>query len=201
MKAGTKLAKAANARSNARSTARAKGAGRGAARVAKRPQAKALKPEPRPPKAQGHHVRDVMTPDPVCATSGSNLRDVARLLDEYEISGLPVVDDQDRLIGVISRTDLLRRLLEGPPTARRDEDWLDLLTADSATSVDVDVARLGTVDDLMSVDPIIARTEETLARIARRMADERVHRLVVVDENRHPIGILTTLDVLKYFPA
>jgi len=152
-------------------------------------------------KGSPRHVGDVMTPEPVCASSGDNLRDVARLLDEYEISGLPVIDEQDRLIGVVSRTDLIRRLLEGAPAARQDERWLDLLVADSVSTVEVDVARLGTVDDLMSVDPIVAKAEETLSKVARRMAEERVHRVVVVDVTRRPIGIVTTLDLLKVFPA
>ena len=152
-------------------------------------------------KGMPRHVVDVMTPEPVCASSGDNLRDVARLLDEYEISGLPVIDEQDRLIGVVSRTDLIRRMLEGPPAARHDERWLDLLAADSVSTVEVDVARLGTVDDLMSVDPIVAKAEETLSKVARRMAEERVHRVVVVDVSRRPIGIVTTLDLLKVFPA
>ena len=191
MKAGTKRAKATTTRKPAPRTVAAP----------KRKPAPSKQLSRQLSKGAPNHVGDVMTPEPVCANAGSSLRDVARLLDEYEISGLPVIDDQDRLIGVISRTDLLRRLLEGPPSARRDEDWLDLLTADSATSVDVDVARLGTVDDLMSIDPIVARREEKLSKVARRLADERVHRVIIVDEDRHPIGILTTLDLLKYFPA
>lgn len=151
------------------------------------------------------HLGDVMTADPVCAASGSSLRDVARLLVEYEISGMPVIDDQERLIGVVSRTDLLRRLIEGPTGARRDEDWLDLLTADSTQGqgggVDVDAARVGTVDDVMSVDPVTAKAEEKLATVAHRMAEERVHRVIVVDLQRRPVGIATTLDLLRAFPG
>ncbi len=151
--------------------------------------------------AASRHVGDVMTSNPVCATTGSSLRDVARQLDEYEVSGLPVIDDQDRLVGVVSRTDLLRRLLEGPAGARRDEEWLDLLTADSASRVDVDAARLGVVDDVMTVVPVTAKAEENLTTVARRMAEERVHRVVVVDAQRRAIGIVTTLDLLKVFPG
>lgn len=147
------------------------------------------------------HVRDVMTANPVCANTGDSLRDVARLLEEYEISGAPVVDDQQRVVGVVSRTDLVHRLLEGPQGARQDEDWLDLLTADSERSIDVDVARLGVVDDLMTVDPIVAKPEELLGTVARRMAAARVHRLIVVDTQRRPVGIVTTLDLLRVFPG
>lgn len=146
-------------------------------------------------------VEDVMTPDPVFVGTGSTLREVAELLDEHEISGLPVIDDQERLVGVVSRTDLLRRLLEGPAEARHDEEWLDLLTADSASKVDIDAARLGVVDDVMTADPITARPDEKLAIVARRMADEKVHRIVVIDERRKVLGIVTTLDVLGVFPA
>lgn len=146
-------------------------------------------------------VEDVMTPDPILIETGSTLREVAQLLDEHEISGLPVVDDQYRLVGVVSRTDLLRRLLEGPNEARHDEEWLDLLTADSASKLDVDGARLGLVDDVMSEEPVTAYKDERLATVARRMADEKVHRIVVIDEtSRRPIGIVTTLDLLGVFP-
>ncbi len=147
-------------------------------------------------------VADVMTEDPICIETGSSLRHVAELLDEHEISGLPVVDDQLRLVGVVSRTDLLRRLLEGPNEARHDEHWLDLLTAGSTTTVDLDAARLGVVDDVMTNDPVTALKDEKIAKVARRMADEKVHRIVVIEPTtRRPLGIVTTLDLLGVFPA
>jgi CBS domain-containing protein len=152
-------------------------------------------------KRKAPHVRDVMTPEPVCVNTGDSLRDVARLLDEYEISGAPVVDDQQRVVGVVSRTDLLHGLIEGPQGARKDEDWLDLLTADSGRSVDVAAARLGVVDDWMSIEPVVAKPDESLATIARRMAASRVHRIIVVDAQRRPIGIVTTLDLLRNYPS
>jgi predicted transcriptional regulator len=146
------------------------------------------------------HVQDIMTVEPACVRTGDALRTVAQLLDEYEISGAPVVDDQDRLVGVVSRTDLVHALLEGPQGARKDEDWLDLLTADSARAIDVDAARLGVVDDVMSVDPVVARCGERLRTVARRMASASVHRVIVVDDLRRPVGIVTTLDLLRVFP-
>ncbi len=145
-------------------------------------------------------VEDLMTRDPVVVERGSTLGQVAELLDEHEVSGLPVVDDQLRLVGVVSRTDLLRRLLEGPEEARHDELWLDLLTAGSSKKVDIDAARLGFVDDVMSVEPITALADEKLSTVARRMADEKVHRVIVIDGQRRPIGIVTTLDLLAVFP-
>src|SRR5687768_15069231 len=108
MKAGAKTAKVATAKA---ATAKAATARKAAAarKKAAPPKREARRATP-PRAASPRHVGDVMTREPVCATAGDSLRDVARVLDEYEISGVPVIDDQDRLIGVLSRTDLIRRL-------------------------------------------------------------------------------------------
>jgi CBS domain-containing protein len=60
---------------------------------------------------------------------------------------------------------------------------------------------LGNVEDFMTPEPVTATTEEPIAAVARRMADERVHRVVVVDKGRHVLGIVTSLDLLKEFPG
>ena len=51
------------------------------------------------------------------------------------------------------------------------------------------------------LDPVTTGPDASVAEVAHRMATERVHRVVVVDAERRPIGIVTTLDVLKVFPA
>jgi CBS-domain-containing membrane protein len=48
---------------------------------------------------------------------------------------------------------------------------------------------------------VTANAEEPIAAVARRMADERVHRIIVVDKSRHVLGIVTSLDLLKEFPG
>ena len=56
------------------------------------------------------------------------------------------------------------------------------------------------VYDFMSVDPITARLDEVVNEIAHRMATERVHRVVVIDDDERVVGVVTTLDLLKVFP-
>ena len=65
---------------------------------------------------------------------------------------------------------------------------------------DLDIEDLGVVEDFMSDDPVTARPEESVGVVAHRMAEERVHRVVVIDDRDQPIGIVTTLDLLKVFP-
>ena len=63
-------------------------------------------------------VSDIMTRDPISVTADTTARELARVLEANEISGVPVVDARDRLIGVASKTDLLRRCVEGPIGSR-----------------------------------------------------------------------------------
>lgn len=143
-------------------------------------------------------ARDIMTREPVCAELGMSIRAVARLFEENEISGAPVVDAQGRIVGVVSRTDLVRRYAEGDG----DNDPRFLIELFGADEEDEDEPSpmsepLITVDDFMTSDPITAQAHTPLTTLAARMVSARVHRVVIVDEQRFPIGIVTSLDLVK----
>ena len=146
-------------------------------------------------------VEEVMTTHPVCVTGAADIRELAQLFDGNEISGVPVVDNQNRVIGVVSKSDLIRRCLEGPPGARTGADFFDILDSASMARGVMNPEDLGTVDDFMSTDPVCVAPDESLKDVARKMAEERVHRVIVVDEDRHPLGVATTLDLMKVFGA
>ena len=121
-------------------------------------------------------VADVMTMDPVTVGVDATVEAAEQLLAAYRVSGLPVVDADGRLVGVLSRTDLL---LEGGPV-------LSQLVRGRASGL-----RVG---ELMSRPPLTVGLSATLAEAARIMRDERVHRLVVVNEEDEPIGVLSATD-------
>lgn len=124
-------------------------------------------------------VADVMTMDPVTVGMDASVETAEQLLAAYRISGLPVVDANGHLVGVLSRTDLL---LEGGPE-------LSQLVRGRASGL-----RVG---ELMSRPPITVGLSATLAEAARIMRDERVHRLVVVNEHDEPIGVLSATDYVR----
>ena len=145
-------------------------------------------------------VREVMTQHPICVGGGDSVRTLAHLFDDNNISGVPVVDAQDRLIGVVSKTDILHRCLEGPPGNQPGNSYFACLR-EGASEDELQMAEaLGQVEDLMSADPVTATLEESVTDVAHRMAEERVHRVIVINENRRPIGVVTTLDLLEIFP-
>ena len=66
--------------------------------------------------------------------------------------------------------------------------------------IDFDAEALGTAAEFMSPDPIVASPDEPIKAVARQMAEERVHRVIFVDDQRLVLGIATSLDLLKAFP-
>ena len=121
-------------------------------------------------------VADLMTIDPIAIADHASIEDAESLLASYRISGLPVVDRAGRLVGVISKTDLigdgsvaLEALLRGNRTGLK-------------------------VGELMTAPAITVRLDTTLVEAARIMRDSHIHRLVAVDERERPIGVLSASD-------
>ncbi|MFF3420203.1 CBS domain-containing protein [Streptomyces sp. NPDC002698] len=154
-------------------------------------------------------VGQVMTSEVVGAHRKMSFKDVARLLDRYRISGLPVVDDDDKVVGVISETDLLRlpAARSGRERRRRLPSPLRALAwsprperaARRAPTSGAGPVRATTVEQLMSTPAITVHPEQRVADAARVMERHRVERLPVVDEEDRLIGIATRRDLLRVF--
>ena len=121
-------------------------------------------------------VGDLMTLDPVTIPMDASLEDAETLLRDFRITGLPVVDDVGRLVGVISQTDLLYLAL---PTVRA-------LIRHRDSGI-----RIG---EVMSVPAMTIEVTATLADAARMMWRNHLHRLVVVDAEGRPVGVLSSMD-------
>ncbi|MFD5746333.1 CBS domain-containing protein [Streptomyces sp. NPDC127033] len=123
---------------------------------------------------------DLMTSDAVRAGPATPVADVARVLAEHGIGGVPVVDDDDKVLGVVTRSDLTRRGggrgLSGRP---------------GTTGT--------TAGELMSVPAVTVRAVDSVALTGRTMAARDVGRLPVVDEEARIVGIITRRDLLRVF--
>lgn len=118
-------------------------------------------------------ISTVMTTDVTCVRADLPVEALAALLLERGISGTPVVDADGFPIGVISKTDIVRARLA-------DHD-------DGAT-----------VGEIMMPLAFTLRPRESIARACALMAFEGIHRVAVVSETGHVVGVVTPLDVVRW---
>jgi CBS domain-containing protein len=135
----------------------------------------------------------------VCVERSTTIRQLARVFEENQISGAPVVDKEGRVVGVVSKTDLIRRCAEGtidvPPAY-----LFELLGEQAGDDEQVIPEPLICVEDFMTEDPVTVVPKTPAGEVARLMVEGRFHRVVVVDDDRFPIGIITSLDLLGTYP-
>ncbi|MGC5005385.1 CBS domain-containing protein [Streptomyces sp. DT203] len=137
-------------------------------------------------------VGDLMTDEVVSVLSVTSFKEVAKLLAQHNISGLPVLDDEDRVVGVVSESDLLSRQAAGHPMRSGAPDAAPWTTV-SSLGAEVTAA------EVMSTPAVTVRAEETAPDAARLMARRGVERLPVVDDEDRLVGIVTRRDLLRLF--
>ena len=130
---------------------------------------------------RGLRVADAMTLDRVTVTPDTSVETAERLLRANRIHGLPVLDDENRLVGVISQTDLLLGGAQSIGAALRNRP---------------SGLRVG---ELMSSPALTVSLTGSLHEAACRMREARVHRLVAVDEDGRPVGVLSAMDFVTLF--
>jgi CBS-domain-containing membrane protein len=134
-----------------------------------------------PSEADRTPISEIMTPYVVCVSPGLDLDALGSLFVEVGISGAPVMDDRGQMIGVVSKTDLIRAL-----RTRSGSDGASLANGG---------VRVG--DIMMPITFCLHRCEP-VAKAAALMAFEGVHRVPVVDEDGHIVGVVCPLDVLRW---
>jgi CBS domain-containing protein len=147
-------------------------------------------------------VADVMSRDPIVVRPETPLKEAIQILAERRISGLPVVDDAGKLVGIISETDLMwQETGVTPPAYIMFLDSVIYLKNPATYERDLHKALGQTVGEVMSKQPITVSPDKTLREAAKIMNDRNVHRLPVLDSEGHVIGILTRGDVIRAMAA
>jgi len=141
-------------------------------------------------------VQDVMTTTVITVQATDPLKDVAQLLVDRRISGVPVVDAEGVLVGVVSEADFL--LKEGGPESEQVSRFRRLVESADARMARRQKLAATTTGELMTSPPVTIGPRRPIAEAARLMTGRRVNRLPVVDAGRL-IGIVTRADLLRAF--
>ncbi|MEU4498540.1 CBS domain-containing protein [Streptomyces sp. NPDC023998] len=145
-------------------------------------------------------VESLMVGEVISVTPATPFKDVAKLLAEHDITGLPVLDDDGRVLGVVSESDLLVRQASAGGADEEPQEPRHGRTTPRSTADTRDDKREGlTAGLLMSAPAITVHAEDTVAKAARTMLRRGVERLPVVDAEDRLVGIVTRRDLLQVF--
>jgi CBS domain-containing protein len=150
---------------------------------------------------------DVMTTNVITVDPNTSVQALAALLSERGISGVPVVDSDNRVIGVVSEGDLLHRIETGTEcrpervTGQRRSWWLDAIASNQDLLARDYVKSHGrTVKDVMTPDVISVADTTELAEIAMLLETKRIKRVPVVRDGKL-VGIVSRANLVRALAA
>ena len=148
-------------------------------------------------------VRDVMTTDVLTFHPEDPIQESLERLVARDVDGAPVVDDDGRLIGMLTADDLLvqETRLHYPTVISLFGAYLELPSSHRKFEEDLRRAVAATVRDVMHADPATCAPDDTVEQAATVLHEERVGRLPVVDEDDRLVGIIARGDILRSIVA
>jgi CBS domain-containing protein len=139
-------------------------------------------------------ARDVMVRAVATTTPDSTVETVAKLMINLRISGVPVLDRNGQLVGIITEGDLLRRTETG--TERRRSRWSHWFSGNSRLAADYVKSHARRVEDVMTREVVTVGELATLEEIAELMASKGIKRVPVVHVGKI-VGIVSRADLLQ----
>jgi len=142
-------------------------------------------------------ARDIMTAEVITTTPETSVTVVAALLDKHRISGVPVVDKEDWVVGVITQSDLVGRArdLELPPAIALFDLRLFLETP-AHFKKRLEKMLGTTVGDVMTADPVTVDPEMPVTQIANLMAKKKMHTIPVLERGKL-VGVIGKIDLIR----
>jgi CBS domain-containing protein len=137
---------------------------------------------------------DVMTSEVITVDEDASVQTVAKLLAERGISAVPVVDRENRVIGMVSEGDLLHRAETG--TERRRSWWLDMMASTNQLAGDYVKSHSGKARDVMTRDVICVTGTTPVADIAVLLEANRIKRVPVVHDGKL-VGIVSRANLVR----
>lgn len=145
---------------------------------------------------------DIMTTGVITVGAETSVQDLAKLLCDRAISGVPVVDSDNRLVGLVSEGDLLHRAETGTErrTERRRSRWLDSLASDRDLARDYVKSHSSKVRDVMTREVITVSDTTELADIADLLETRRIKRVPVLRDGKL-VGIVSRANLVRALAA
>jgi CBS domain-containing protein len=140
------------------------------------------------------NAADVMTRNILSVAPDSTIAEAVRTMLDNRISGLPVIDEAGRLVGILTEGDLLRR--GETATERHRPRWLEILMGPGRLAEEYVRTHSRRIAEVMTRDPVSVAPDTPLKEIVGLMERHRIKRVPVLDGDA-PVGILSRADLLR----
>lgn len=140
---------------------------------------------------EGLRAGDIMTADVIAVYPETSLEEVATLLIKHRISGIPVIDKDRRVLGVVSESDIIYKEIH------RDPELLERIGGIVLPAYRQTVKKGETAGDVMSSPPVIAYVDTPLEELVALITEKRIKRVIIVDKEGRLSGIVSRIDIVR----
>ncbi len=140
-------------------------------------------------------VGDIMSTHVMAVMAGDSIQDAIKIMQDHELTTVPVVNTSDQCIGILSRTDLTEMFLEedGALTQLLDTDRLSMAWFDQ--NVETAAGRL--VNEVMTHNVTLINSGLSLQKACKAMVESSIHHLPVIDDDERLVGFVSSFDIVR----
>jgi molybdopterin-containing oxidoreductase family membrane subunit len=138
-------------------------------------------------------ARDIMTRAVQSIVPATPVEAVRRLMSASGISGFPVVDEQNRVLGVVSESDIILYEINQQPQLLAKLKQVILPRSAETRGPG------GTAVDIMSAPAITARDDAPLRELSQELLEKKIKRIIIVDQHQRLAGVVSRIDIVKAF--
>lgn len=144
-------------------------------------------------------VKDIMTKEIITINETDTAENCAKLLNKYELSGLPVLNDKGKLVGIVTEGDLIRRASDfGGPSYLEIFGGIFYLDSPKEYMKKLKKSMGQIVSDIMTEDVFTVGYNEKIEDAATILVEKNVKRLPVIDEEDRLVGIVSRKDIMNH---
>ena len=142
--------------------------------------------------AEGHFAKDLMSAKLITVAPETSVEEISKILVDNRISGVPVLNEENKVVGVVSGSDIIFSELHKEP------HLVEKLGDIVLSQTDRGIGRTGnTAAQIMTSPPITAHEGTTLAELIRIVTEKKIKRIIIVDKEGYPLGIVSRIDIIR----
>ncbi len=140
-------------------------------------------------------VSDIMTREVITVKKDTSLTEAARLLAKYRLHGMPVVDETDKVIGIVTENDFFTKDNIYLPTFLEFISKIPTETVKGANTAYIE--QTSTVGDIMTEDCLTVKPDLTIEKLIVLIKNKNLNTFPVIDDRNVLVGIVTIMDVIE----